>query len=128
MRKEYILAMTADELDGYAAVLGIDIRACKTNEQKAAKIIESRERVASITVFGNEYHIPIRKFRDKRIQDRINRTKTDAGLEKLMRDILGAEQYEKMLESCKDEDGIIDIDGYAYTINRILTAPELKNY
>lgn len=127
VRKERIQAMTGTELDDYAAVLGIDVRACKTDEAKAAKIIEARERVATITVFGTEFHVPIRKFRDKRIQDRINKTKTDAALEKLMKDILG-EQYGSLIDLCTDEDGGIDIDAYALIINRILTAPELKNY
>lgn len=128
MKKSIIDAMTSAELDDYARVLGIDIRACKTDEQKRARIIESRERVATLDIFGTEFTVPIRKFRDKKIQDRINAVSSDSELDKLMQDLLGKEQFKALIGLCTDEDGVIDVDAYALCVNRILTSAELKNY
>ena len=130
MKKEYLLAMSESELDLYGRACGIDTTAAKGVKAKAALIAQARERTADIHVMGMTLTVPIKKMRDKTVGDRIEAgaLQSNAKIEELMVDLLGAEQWEAIIERCTDEDGTVDIDAFGVIVAEILSSTELKNY
>lgn len=128
MRTSVMQEMTTDELDNYAAVLGVNIEAAKTKAQKIQTIVQARERTAQVSVYGTKFTIAIKTLHDKRVTDKVNSAKTDADYEECGKLILGDKQYNKLVALCTDDDGTIDTDALGTALVRIFNADELKNF
>ena len=129
MRKETLLSLTGDEIDEYAAVLGIDTTKLKAKAAKVERIEKARERVADIDVLGMTVAVPIKKLHDKRITDRMTSgAMSDRQLDGLMKDLLGEEQLQRVYEHCTDEDGTVDVEAIALVYTTIVKSDSLKNF
>lgn len=128
MRTSVMQEMTADELDSYAAVLGVNIEAAKTKAQKIQTIVQARKRAAQVSVYGTKFTIAIKTLHDKRVTDKVNSAKSDADYEECGKLILGDKQYSKLVALCTDDDGAIDTDALGTALVRIFSADELKNF
>ena len=128
MRTSVMQEMTTDELDSYAAVLGVNIEAAKTKAQKIQTIVQARERTAQVSVYGTKFTIAIKTLHDKRVTDKVNSAKTDADYEECGKLILGEKQYDKLVALCTDDYGTIDTDALGTALVRIFNADELKNF
>lgn len=128
MRTSVMQEMTTEELDSYAAVLGVNIEAAKTKAQKIQTIVQARERTAQVSVYGTKFTIAIKTLHDKRVTDKVNSAKTDADYDECGKLILGDKQYNKLVALCTDDDGTIDTDALGTALVRIFNADELKNF
>lgn len=128
MRTSVMQEMTTDELDSYAAVLGVNIEAAKTKAQKIQTIVQARERTEQVSVYGTKFTIAIKTLHDKRVTDKVNGAKSDADYEECGKLILGDKQYDKLVALCTDDDGTIDSDALGTALVRIFSADELKNF
>lgn len=129
MDAAHLARMGADELDGYARMLGIDAREAKGAEAKAALIERRRSRVASVRVLGMDVEIPVKRAKDKRAVDLAARAGEDDGAaEAFMRLMLGDEQWEAVVRACTDEDGTVDVCAMALAYAQVSRSPELKNF
>lgn len=128
MRTSVMQEMTTDELDSYAAVLGVNIEAAKTKAQKIQTIVQARKRAAQVSVYGTKFTIAIKTLHDKRVTDKVNSAKSDADYEECGKLILGEKQYDKLVALCTDDDGAIDTDAFGTALVRIFNADELKNF
>lgn len=129
MNPAYLARMSADELDQYAELIGIDASSLKSAKGKAQLIERRRQRVATVKVCGMALEVPIKRIHDKRLSDRINSAGSDdEQAEAIMRDLLGDEQMAEVEKACTDEDGTVDVDAYGLVLASILTSEELKNF
>lgn len=129
MKKELLLKLEPEELDEYAKTLGIDTAKAKGGKAKVELIERRRERVAEISALGITVTVPVRRMHDKRITDRLNgRRLSDSQLEKLMRDLLGDEQMDAVIEHVTEEDGTVDVDALGLIIAKIVRSDDLKNF
>ncbi len=129
MKKELLLKLEPEELDEYAKTLGIDAAKAKGAKAKVELIERRRERVAEISALGITVTVPVRRMHDKRITDRLNgRRLSDSQLEKLMRDLLGDEQMDAVIEHVTEEDGTVDVDALGLIIAKIVRSDDLKNF
>lgn len=128
MNREAMAMMSAKELDAYAKVLGIDLRGAKGAKRKAEVIAARRERCAEMTVLGIELEIPIRRAHDKRVSDLLGGNRTDADMVEALGLLLGEEQFEAIEAACTEEDGVFDVEAFAYAAAAIIGSPELKNF
>lgn len=129
MKHDVLVAMTDRELEDYARCCGIDIAGAGGRDEKVAAIERGRQRVASLRVLGLDLEIPVRKLRDKNLNDLLKRRSiTDEQADALMLQLLGEEQSAKLMERVTDEDGVVDVDAYSMVIARILTDGDLKNF
>lgn len=128
MRTSVMQEMTTEELDSYAAVLGINLEAAKTKAQKIQTIVQARERTAQVSVYGTKFTIAIKTLHDKRVTDKVTNAKSDADYEECGKLILGDKQYGKLVALCTDDDGAIDTDALGTALVRIFSADELKNF
>lgn len=129
MRKEVLETLSASELEGYAAVIGVDVSNVKTKKARIAKIVEARERTADINALGMTLTVPIKKLHDKRVTDRLNGGIVgDEELMEIMAAILGEDQLAKIEEHCTDDDGTVDVDAYGVILAAVINSDELKNF
>lgn len=123
------MELSAAELDEYASALGVDTTKLRGQKAKLRLIEERRERVATIPVLGLDLRVPVKRLHDKRLTDRIRKPRhTDEETEEIMRDLLGQEQFDSVVERCTDEDGTVDVDAMALAYVKVLTSGELKNF
>lgn len=129
MRKEVLETLSASELEGYAAVIGVDVSNVKTKKARIARIVEARERTADINALGMTLTVPIKRLHDKRVTDRLNGGIVgDEELMKIMTAILGEDQLAKIEAHCTDEDGTVDVDAYGVILAAVINSDELKNF
>lgn len=129
MRKEVLETLSASELEGYAAVIGVDVSNVKTKKARIAKIVEARERTADINALGMTLTVPIKRLHDKRVTDRLNGGVVgDEELMEIMAAILGEDQLAKIEAHCTDEDGTVDVDAYGVILAAVINSDELKNF
>lgn len=129
MRKEVLETLSASELEGYAAVIGVDVSNVKTKKARIAKIVEARERTADINALGMTLTVPIKKLHDKRVTDRLNGGIVgDEELMEIMAAILGEDQLAAIEAHCTDDDGTVDVDAYGVILAAVINSDELKNF
>lgn len=127
MNKEAMARMSADELDEYGRVLGIEMRPAKTAAQKIALIAAKRERTATVTALGMQFEVPMKALSDKRVTDVLSdAARTDADVYRTLGVMLG-EQMGELVDAVTDEDGTVDSAALALAFVRIVTSDELKN-
>lgn len=129
MRKEVLETLSASELEGYAAVIGVDVSNVKTKKARIARIVEARERTADINALGMTLTVPIKRLHDKRVTDRLNGGVVgDEELMEIMAAILGEDQLAAIEAHCTDEDGTVDVDAYGVILAAVINSDELKNF
>lgn len=129
MRKEVLETLSASELEGYAAVIGVDVSNVKTKKARIARIVEARERTADINALGMTLTVPIKRLHDKRVTDRLNGgVVDDEELMEIMAAILGEDQLAAIEAHCTDEDGTVDVDAYGVILAAVINSDELKNF
>lgn len=129
MRKEVLETLSASELEGYAAVIGVDVSNVKTKKARIARIVEARERAADINALGMTLTVPIKRLHDKRVTDRLNGGVVgDEELMEIMAAILGEDQLAAIEAHCTDEDGTVDVDAYGVILAAVINSDELKNF
>lgn len=129
MRKEVLETLSASELEGYAAVIGVDVSNVKTKKARIARIVEARERTADVNALGMTLTVPIKRLHDKRVTDRLNGGVVgDEELMEIMAAILGEDQLAAIEAHCTDEDGTVDVDAYGVILAAVINSDELKNF
>nr|DAL86239.1 MAG TPA: hypothetical protein [Caudoviricetes sp.] len=119
--------MSAEELDEYGRVLGIEMRPAKTAAQKMALIGSKRDRTATVTALGMQFEVPMKALSDKRVTDVLSdAARTDADVYRTLGLMLG-EQMGELVDAVTDEDGTVDSAAIALAFVRIVTSDELKN-
>lgn len=127
MNKEAMARMSADELDEYGRVLGIEMRPAKTVAQKVALISSKRDRTATVTALGMQFEVPMKALSDKRVVDVLaNVNRTDEDVYRTLGVMLG-DQMGELVDAATDEDGTVDSAALALAFVRIVTSDELKN-
>lgn len=127
MNKEAMARMSADELDEYGRVLGIEMRPAKTAAQKVALINAKRERTATATALGMQFEVPMKALTDKRVTDVLSDpARTDEDVYRTLGVMLG-DQMGELTDAVTDEDGTVDSAALALAFVRIVTSDELKN-
>ena len=127
MNKEAMARMSAEELDEYGRVLGIEMRPAKTATQKMALIGSKRDRTATVTALGMQFEVPMKALSDKRVTDVLSdAARTDADVYRTLGLMLG-EQMGELVDAVTDEDGTVDSAAIALAFVRIITSDELKN-
>lgn len=128
MKREYLERMTDDELREYGEAIGISMKSAKTTDAALKLIERRRERCAQISVLGIDLVIPVKRVRDKRLTDLMGRDRTDVETEEAMVLLLGQEQFDRLVEVCTEDDGIVDVDALGFAFVKILKSKELKNF
>lgn len=128
MNKDAMRNMSAEELDDYGKLLGIITKAANDAEGKAALIERRRAKVAKVRVLGMDLDIPVKVLQDKRVVDCFGDSSTDESMIRGMELILGAEQWQRVIDAATDEDGTVDVKALALAYKQIIYADELKNY
>ncbi len=130
MRQEVMMEMSLTELDLYAQACGIDATGASTKESKVALIEERQGRVAEVRMFGLTLAVPVRRLHDKRVSDLFvdGHLQSDKDAATVMTLILGEEQYERVIERCTDDDGVIDVEAIGRAFMTLVGDAELKNY
>lgn len=128
MNREAMENMSAGELDAYARVLGIDLRGTRGAQHKMEAITRRRERRAEIRVLGMDLEVPIRRAHDKRVNDLLSGRRSDADMVEALRLLLGEEQFEAVEAACTEDDGVFDVEAFAYAAATVLGSPDLKNF
>ena len=127
MNKEAMARMSADELDEYGRLLGIEMKPARTVAQKVALISAKRDRTATVTALGMQFEVPMKALTDKRVTDVLSSpSRTDEDVYRTLGVLLG-EQMDALMEACTDEDGAIDSGALALAFVKIVTSDELKN-
>ena len=127
MNKEAMARMSAEELDEYGRLLGIEMKPARTVAQKVALISAKRERSATVTALGMQFEVPMKALTDKRVTDVLSSpSRTDEDVYRTLGVLLG-EQMGRLMEACTDEDGAIDSGALALAFVKIVTSDELKN-
>ena len=128
MNKAAMERMSAEELDEYGKLLGIEMRPAKTEAQKIALISTRRERTATVCALGMQFEVPMKALSDKRVTDILQADeRTDADVLAVLEVMLGESQFAQLIEAVTDEDGTIDVTALALAFVRIVTSDELKN-
>lgn len=128
MNKAAMERMSAEELDEYGKLLGIEMRPAKTEAQKIALILTRRERTATVCALGMQFEVPMKALSDKRVTDILQSDeRTDADVLSVLEVMLGEGQFARLIEAVTDEDGTIDVNALALAFVRIVTSDELKN-
>lgn len=123
------MGMSLTELDQYADRCGIDVNGMATKEEKVAVIEERRGRVAEVEALGTMLVVPVRKMHDKRVRDLFERgSLSDAEAEWMLAQVLGEEQYAKVIELCTDEDDVVDYEAVSHVFRVIINCEDLKNF
>lgn len=128
MNKDAMRNMSAEELDDYGKLLGIITKAANDAEGKAALIERRRAKVAKVRVLGMDLDIPVKVLQDKRVVDCFGDASTDESMIRGMELILGADQWQRVIDAATDEDGTVDVKALALAYKQIIYADELKNY
>lgn len=129
MDAAHLARMGAQELDGYARTLGVDVRGEKGAAAKAREIERRRARVACVRVLGMDMEVPVKRAKDRRAAELAARASADdAAAEAFMRLMLGDEQWGMVVEACTDEDGTVDVCAMAFAYAQVAGSPELKNF
>lgn len=119
--------MSAEELDEYGRLLGIEMKPACTVAQKVALIAAKRERTATVTALGMQFEVPMKALTDKRVTDVLSsQSRTDEDVYRTLGVLLG-ERMDALMEACTDEDGTIDSGALALAFVKIVTSDELKN-
>lgn len=127
MNKEAMARMSAEELDEYGRLLGIEMKPARTVAQKVALIAAKRERTATVTALGMQFEVPMKALTDKRVTDVLSsQSRTDEDVYRTLGVLLG-ERMDALMEACTDEDGTIDSGALALAFVKIVTSDELKN-
>lgn len=127
MNKEAMARMSAEELDEYGRLLGIEMKPARTVAQKVALIAAKRERTATVTALGMQFEVPMKALTDKRVTDVLSsQSRTDEDVYRTLGVLLG-ERMDALMEACTDEDGTIDSGAIALAFVKIVTSDELKN-
>lgn len=128
MRREVMLAMSGEELDRYASLIGANVSGMETVAEKVSAIEAKREATHEVALLGAVFSIPARNIRDKRFQDAARLIGSDAEAELAARLALGDDQFDALVDRATDEDGVVDVDALGMAVAGILNNPELKNY
>lgn len=129
MKKESLEAMSDTALDGYAKVLGLDVTG-KDRAGKLAEIAEARERTADVEVLGRTYTVSIKRLHDRKVMSVLEKQTriTDSEAERIMKAILGKDQYRAFVADCTDEDGTVDSDAWGFGFWQLMRDESLKNF
>lgn len=128
MNKDAMAAMSADELDRYGRVLGIEMKPARTKAQKIALITSKRERSATVTALGMQFEVPAKALSDKRLNDILGKPEhTDGDILTALELLIGPEQLQDLADACTDEDGTVDAPALALAFVMITESGELKN-
>lgn len=128
MNSRALETMGEAELDAYAKVLGIDSSKVKGAGRKMGLIKERRSRCAEMTVLGIDIEVPIRMAHDKRVSDLLAGEHSDAEMLEAVRLLIGDDQLSAIEGACTEDDGVFDMDAFAYAVAAIITNPALKNF
>ena len=128
MNKDAMAAMSAEELDRYGRVLGIEMKPARTKAQKIALITSRRERSATVTALGMQFEVPAKALSDKRLNDILAKQEhTDEDILTALELMIGTEQLQDLADACTDEDGTVDAPALALAFVMITESAELKN-
>lgn len=128
MNKDAMAAMSAEELDRYGRVLGIEMKPARTKAQKIALITSKRERSATVTALGMQFEVPAKALSDKRLNDILAKQEhTDEDILTALGLMIGTEQLQDLADACTDEDGTVDAPALALAFVMITESAELKN-
>ena len=127
MRAENLARMSLAELKTYASVMGIGLKGAKTAEDAAKIITERRERVATVSALGLDLEIPVKRTRDKRVTDLLQKGDDDSIMAALEL-VLGKEQLKEVVAASTDEDGTVDIAALGCVVSRVTTDNKLKKF
>ena len=128
MNKDAMAAMSAEELDRYGRVLGIEMKPARTKAQKIALIASKRERSATVTALGMQFEVPAKALSDKRLNDILAKQEhTDEDILTALELMIGTEQLRDLADACTDEDGTVDAPALALAFVMITESAELKN-
>lgn len=128
MNKDAMAAMSAEELDRYGRVLGIEMKPARTKAQKIALIASKRERSATVTALGMQFEVPAKALSDKRLNDILAKQEhTDEDILTALELMIGTEQLQDLADACTDEDGTVDAPALALAFVMITESAELKN-
>lgn len=128
MNKDAMAAMSAEELDRYGRVLGIEMKPARTKAQKIALITSKRERSATVTALGMQFEVPAKALSDKRLNDILAKQEhTDEDILTALELMIGTEQLRDLADACTDEDGTVDAPALALAFVMITESAELKN-
>lgn len=129
MNPAYLRLMSAEEVDEYGRVIGVDTSAARSAEDKVRIIEARRERAATVRALGVDVRVPKKALSDKRVTDLLAKgvERSDAETEALMRLLVGDRQMDEIAEAATDEDGTVDNAALALAFVKVLTSDELKN-
>lgn len=128
MNKDAMAAMSAEELDRYGRVLGIEMKPARTKAQKIALIASKRERSATVTALGMQFEVPAKALSDKRLNDILAKPEhTDEDILTALELMIGPEQLQDLADACTDEDGTVDAPALALAFVMVTESAELKN-
>lgn len=129
MNPRYLRLMSAEEVDEYGRVIGVDTSSVRSADDKARIIEARRERAVTVRAVGVELTVRKKALSDKRVTDLLARGtgRTDAETEELMRLLVGDRQMDELVEACTDEDGTVDNAALALAFVKVMTSNELKN-
>lgn len=128
MKREALESMSAAELDAYAKLLGVSVRGAKGAEQKRRVIESRRGRSARMAVLGVDIEVPIRRAHDKRVSDLLSGGRTDEDMVEAFRLLVGDEQFAAVEEACTEDDGLVDVEAFAFAVASVLGNGDLKNF
>ena len=132
MKLENLKRMSAEELDEYAELLGINVGSFKKATSKADAIERNRKKMVTIKVAGLELEVEAKRIYDKEINDLLalygNGKATDEDCLKALNILIGDEQMHEVVDACIDDDGMYDTAALAYIFTKVITSKELKKY
>ncbi|MCD8211909.1 MAG: hypothetical protein LUC17_02660 [Oscillospiraceae bacterium] len=130
MRREVLENMDDHELDAYGNALGIKFDKNADSEAKVERILEAKQRTVDITIFGETFVVPLRRARDKRVADLLEKGSklTNADGVEIAKLILGEEQAQKLFDLCIDDDGVNDSEALGIAIALLISNDDLKKY
>ena len=125
MNPKYLEKMSVAELDDYAKAIGIP-KLVGSTEDRIKTISKRRSKKVIIRALGVDWEVPVKAMSDKRVTECVANLNDENG-EKVLRIILGEEQFEKLEEVCTEEDGTFDLNALGTVYTKIVTSRELKN-
>lgn len=128
MKREALESMDEAELDAYARLLGVSTKGAKGAGQKRRVIESRRGRSARMTVLGVDIEVPVKRAHDKRVSDLLSGGRTDEDMVEAFRLLVGDAQFAAIEEACTEDDGLVDVEAFAFAVASVLGSADLKNF
>lgn len=129
MKREFMEQSTESEIEELAKMQGIELAPCETLKEKMSLIERKRERKAIITIFGEDFEVPMKRLGDKRVEDIMNNPhQSGDDADKVFRLLLGDKQTKRLVDICTEDDGTVDAYAMGLAFIRLMYSEQLKNY